>query len=136
MSDYFASAVVSAGGSGIPEGRYRAKFIGVEHLKQSDGDPATGKGRRDYETLQWSWEITVGPMAGKTIKADCGPSVQSGSRCVQIVESLAGGKTIKPGEPLNPMSCVGREYICQYGPRTKKSGRVWTEVLTLMSVDA
>jgi len=115
---------ISAGGL-VPAGNYQGRFVGIDYLPETDGDPQTGKGARKYAAYRFKWEITEGEHQGKIVNTDTPVSQGIKSRYIQscgwLLPSLTNGSDLSV--------CVGKLYLLTIGSR---AGSTWLEVTNAM----
>jgi hypothetical protein len=129
MSDVFNPMVATISDGGVvPPGTYPGKFRGAEYLPESEGDPMTGKGARQYPKVKWKWEITEGEHAGKEVSADTGVSTGVKSGYYQKTCWVLG-QNPKPGDKVDLTWYVGKQYLLTVGA---KPGKTWVEVVNAM----
>src|SRR4051812_48117763 len=83
----------------VPQGFYRAKFLGVEDVNNDMYGPG----------LKWSFEITDGAYRGKTPNRTTGLDPSTKSQCGKMLAALAGGSLLV-GSEVNIDQYVGRYY--------------------------
>lgn len=109
---------------GVPNGSYRARFIGVKEREPMPGS--------DYGPgLEWSFEVIDGPQAGRVTSRTTGTQPSTKNSCGRMLNGLAGGAVPAKGE-VDLEQFVGRAYLIMVGPNQAGTG---TRVETVMPVD-
>jgi hypothetical protein len=120
---------VSAGGS-VPNGNYTGKFQKAEYLPETEADPMTGKGGRQFAAIRFSWEITEGDYQGKIVNTETPTADGVKSRRYQVMSWLTG-KNPSAGEAVSLATVVGKRYLLTLGSR---NGKQWIEVTNAMLI--
>lgn len=120
-------------GNRVPTGTYNGKFVKAEYLPKTEADPMTDKGKRDYESIRFVWEITEGDHIGKAVNTETTMATGIKSRFYQVVCWLLG-KNSGPGEAYDLTSCIGKKYLLTLGnkPGNKPGKSPWVEVVNAM----
>ena len=112
---------ITAGGSSVPVGMYKAKFAGVEetppHVEYGAG-------------VKFRFTIINGDHAGEETSVICGTAKPASpkNRLGRVLGGLAGNP-VQPGQTINVETLVGREYLIQVESAPSGTG---TRVGTIM----
>ncbi len=103
------------------------EFLGAVSREVSD--------TRQYAGVEYTWQITSGPDAGKTCSREVGVSLRVGSHRLKLSCDLAG-REFAPGEEIDLSGCIGRKYRLRLAKRIKKDGTVseWVHVESCMLI--
>jgi hypothetical protein len=126
MSGFDFGGQTMSGGAGIPSGAYRAKFTSATFHPKSDGDPMSGKGRREYDGVQFQWEITDGPQKGRQVSRETSTNTGPTAYYPQVVGWLTGTPVAAGDRIPDPNTMAGREYMITVAPKNAR----WNHVVS------
>jgi hypothetical protein len=138
MSEVFnpmVGKVAEQTSAGLPAGRYQAEFVGAEYLPAVEPDPMTGKGGRQFATVQFKWRVSQGEHVGQYATRETPASKGIKSAYIQVCGFVIG-KPLGANEDINLTPFVGRKYLLTVAQKVGKDGtpKNWTHVVNAMLI--
>jgi hypothetical protein len=112
---------ITAGGSSVPAGMYRATFDRVEESSHEE----FGSG------VKWVFKVTEGAHSGEEASRITGDRPTPKNAAGRMISGLSG-QAAKPGVRVTLEACVGREFLIQVADAPGGSG---TRIETVMPRD-
>ena len=102
---------VGAGGSTVPEGFYKAKFVAIDPTEHEEYGPGS----------KWIFQVVDGEHSGEQATRLTSPTPTPKNACGRMIAGVLG-ESLKVGAKVDLESYVGREYLLQVEPAPKGEG--------------